>query len=204
MTIYHIFSPFYFKWTVPAETQKILREKVNNYIEENPDKFGRPDPWKCEVKTSFNHMLIPDKNTDTIGLENFFTPFIKDLLTNLGWNSIQKTKNSYWINIYESGHYQENHDHVPHKFSGVYFLKFNPWVHGRIVFQNPLKQSVQYGYVEQWGSSANKMSYFNCHIPADVTEGDLIIFPSSLIHSVERGLNQGDEKRITIAFNVDF
>jgi hypothetical protein len=205
MSIHHIFSPFYFKWTLPIELQSLIEDKVKDFLSKNQDKLERPTGWQCEVETTFNHMFDPSKGTDSININGIFVPYINDMISYLNWDlkNFQNIKTEYWINVYKSSHWQESHDHVPNKFSGVYCVKFNPAIHGRLIFENPLKQQNQYAYQNQYDLDT-RLSFFKGSIVAEVKQGDLIIFPSSLVHRVERPKINGTEERITIAFNVDF
>ena len=80
-------------------------------------------------------------------------------------------------------------------FSGVFYLK-TPKDSGRLVIQNP-------GINRSWKgcsltSEKNQFTAENIHIKP--MEGDIIMFPSYIPHSVET--NNHDEERISISFNL--
>ena len=86
-----------------------------------------------------------------------------------------KTVTDFWANIYRKGDYTIKHDHIPHKYSVVYFLKsqlnFSP-----LIFDSE---------------------------PSIVKplEGRVVIFPGTLRHSVP--VHFSDETRITLAANLN-
>ena len=82
---------------------------------------------------------------------------------------------AFWGNIYRKGDYTIKHDHLPHKYSVVYFLKSEPNF-PPLIFDEE--------------SSIIKP-----------LEGRMVIFPGSLTHSVPPHFS--DETRITLAANVD-
>lgn len=103
-----------------------------------------------------------------------------------------------WMNVYNKGSYQEAHQHVSqgHHLSYCYFSKL-PKGGGEFCFMN-----------EQFRNySANQLtSVLNLNIVdwafPDVKEGDLLIFPSFLIHQVT--YHSIEESRITVSGNVRY
>ena len=99
-------------------------------------------------------------------------------------NSIIGTPNfkltEMWANVSSYGHSNTLHNHGPYgkTLSGVLYLKTPP-NSGNLQFILPFDLNNYYPYTPQ--------------------EGDLIIFPAFLSHSVEPNLSQED--RISIAFN---
>ena len=87
-----------------------------------------------------------------------------------------KQVSDFWGNIYRKGDYTIKHDHKPHKYSVVYFLKSEPNF-PPLIFDD--------------GSSSI----------IKPLEGRIVIFPASLRHSVPPHFS--DETRITLAANID-
>jgi len=100
-----------------------------------------------------------------------------------------------WANI-SSDRYSHHVEHVHGEvFSGVFYLKSPPGS-GRLMIKNP-------GINLMWNVKhlANNVSTYTSEgITIDPVEGFLFIWPSYIPHSV--GLNNHDEERIAIAFNI--
>jgi len=98
-----------------------------------------------------------------------------------------------WYNVCPKGGYNETHVHPGAFLSGVYYLK-KPKEAGDIVLHDPRKGSLcsrEPNHIVR-GSTQR----------IDAKEGDIIIFPGWLEHSVEP--NFDEEDRISISFNVSW
>lgn len=102
--------------------------------------------------------------------------------------------NDLWVNI--NGKNNSNHPHVHpgSSASGVYFVKCDPKLSGRIVFINPHAYNFNEDYINEY-SPANSGKHF--HYPV---EGKLLIFQPWISHYVEPNLDIND--RISISFNI--
>ncbi len=91
-----------------------------------------------------------------------------------------------WYQIYDTNDYHNLHNHgiLPKQYSGILFLQFDKIQHKSTAFLNPYL-----GVINQ--------TFFY----PEVEEGDLIIFPSSLMHQAP--INKSDQKRIIISFNME-
>jgi len=121
-------------------------------------------------------------------LDNFFDDYYQIIVDDM------------WYNCYINGEYQESHDHLggffnPSTFSCVHFLSFDKDRHKPICFYDPLEQ-IRCTSIE-FGSHNYKSTVF-----LDIEEGDFIMFPSFLRHSVYPSPPTPDYPRITISFNV--
>ena len=129
---------------------------------------------------------------------------ITDILYNIFENSISKLYKQklkiiyYWINI--NGHNNSNimHNHPRCDLSGVYYVKV-PENSGHIYFRNPhdfVANAELFSYNDQ--ARQDLKQEINTFIqPKD---GLLLLFPAYLQHGVM--VNQSNEKRISIAFNI--
>ena len=103
-----------------------------------------------------------------------------------------------WYNVYMNGEWQEEHDHVggPHgsHYSCIHFLSFDPKIHQPVEFRDPLSQ------LRNLSVELDRNNYAHTWYP-ELKEGDFIMFPSYLSHSVKPGKPTPDYPRITIAFN---
>jgi len=108
-----------------------------------------------------------------------------------------------WCNCYIDGEFQEEHDHLskvngtkssPH-FSCIHFLSFDPTRHKPVKLYDPIRQIRCTSY------ELNKNEYGEFYYP-NIEEGDFIMFPSYLRHSVEPSQKTLDYPRITISMNI--
>ena len=87
------------------------------------------------------------------------------------------------------------HNHQNCYFSAVYYVK-KPKRSGDISFFDPVEAKT-YRHPEKEKSTI----YSNQVVTLEPKEGDLLVFPSYLYHSVKPNLS--DEDRIVISFNID-
>jgi len=159
---------------------------VDEYYSEYKSKNDAPDKWNCDLFTSFGKGGFPiDECLDA------FIPAIDEFQTesqcygNVLWTAI-------WMNVYETKNWQEKHIHSPGDWSGVYYVHFDPNEHNATYFYHPLETIL--------ASNGITNCEVNTLIP-NVTEGDLIIFPSWLEHAAP--LNRSSKIRSTISFNFN-
>ena len=88
-----------------------------------------------------------------------------------------------WCQRYVAGDWHSAHDHGPRGYSAVFYAKINPDVHEATMFTSPFPIEGTMGSVSP-----------------NVSEGDLIIFPSSLLHTAPP--HKSDEDRIVFSFNL--
>jgi len=104
---------------------------------------------------------------------------------------------SSWFNINRIYSYHESHHHIPHLYSGVYYLhcKDND---AKIIFQNKtvLESSWPYNCRKKFPTEFNTTDLI-----IQPTSGMLLIFPSYLLHKVEQ--QNVEQERISISFNID-
>lgn len=102
---------------------------------------------------------------------------------------------SAWLNVNDSRQCM-NTEHVHGEvFSGVFYLKA-PEESGKLVLQNPAINRVWKGC----SLTLQKNQFTGESIRIEPTEGDILLFPSYLPHSVET--NNHDDERISISFNI--
>lgn len=102
---------------------------------------------------------------------------------------------SAWMNVNDSRQCM-NDEHVHGDvFSGVFYLKA-PEESGKLVLQNPAINKLWQGcYL-----TAQKNQFTGEKISIEPVEGNILLFPSYLPHSVET--NNHDDERISISFNL--
>ena len=103
---------------------------------------------------------------------NLIKPLVKESLGNFDFS---KT----WYSRQRKGDGHPEHNHGIIGFASVMYVKFNPEVHKSTEYRFP------------------RTDYYNS-FPTE--EGDLVLFPSMLMHRAP--INESDEERIIIAFNI--
>ncbi|MFA5683188.1 MAG: putative 2OG-Fe(II) oxygenase [Lysobacteraceae bacterium] len=108
-----------------------------------------------------------------------------------------------WFHIARRGGYFGAHTHPLHSWSGVYCVSHRSddpnSESGKLVMLNPLALSASY---LDMGIAQLKPPYGNAHRRYRLSPGDLVLFPSWLLHEVMPF--EGDDPRITVAFNARF
>ena len=106
-----------------------------------------------------------------------------------------------WININGPGNFNVPHIHPGCDVSGVFWVKC-PKNSGDIEFTNPhefiYNKLLTRGYKDEFKEQTN----FKRHYRIRPQEGTMLLFPSSLEHSVDE--NESTEDRISISFNINF
>lgn len=102
---------------------------------------------------------------------------------------------SAWLNINDSRQCMNIEEVNGDIFSGVFYLSA-PKESGKLVLQNPAINPMWNGCA----LSENKNQFTARNIRIEPVEGNILLFPSYLPHSVET--NNHDEERISISFNL--
>lgn len=179
------------------ELKHLLSSKIlisSNYL-------SVPEDWSSnKIKTSFNgepegFEIFSDDSPYLRMLNQRYT----DCMQNIFDRSFSFTINRLWYNVYTDGEYQEEHDHIgnlsnPTHFSCIHFLSFNKEQHSPPEFKDPLAQ------LRNLSVEFESNNYGEFYVPK-VEEGDLLMFPSYLIHRV-LPCKKTDYPRITISFNI--
>jgi uncharacterized protein (TIGR02466 family) len=132
------------------------------------------------------------KNKIFKNLENFF----KDSLSVYDkeiFNTEQKALiTQSWINFNPKGSIHHEHMHPNSIVSGVFYFQVDPAM-PPIVFNKTLNQSLK--------RQVNKYNEFNSeNFLLPVNSGELVLFPSSVRHSVP--INTTNKNRISLSFNT--
>ena len=113
-----------------------------------------------------------------------------------------------WFNYYVDGEYQDQHSHIDSAsdqrrqgdktsptFSCVHFLCYDEQVHNALTFKDPMSMIRSHSF--EFASHEHE----DIHSP-NISEGDMIMFPSYLEHEVKAGKPTPNNPRITISFNL--
>ena len=162
--------------------------------------FNSIHEWNAKVSYVLSESHTDNKNFEIL---KFITNKIKNCISHipnfkgLTFGKPPPFKEDLWINFYKKGDYQDVHHHTePNiKYSYVYFAKYNHDKDAKLIIGN--------------NKTARGRSCLNTgEILFQLTEekvihvqqGDLIIFPSYLLHYVEKQESVGP--RITVVGNL--
>ena len=122
---------------------------------------------------------------------------IKSVFDSYGWiyDSAKIKCTSMWAIINKKGNFNIEHSHSNNYLSAAYYVKA-PDNCGNFKASNPNILTRNFYPKSKQGTELNSNS-----VSIKISEGDLLIFPAYLPHSVEE--NQSDEERIIISFNID-
>lgn len=123
--------------------------------------------------------------------------YIKDVFNNYGWEYDEsKVKcTSMWAIINKKGNFNIEHTHPNNYLSAAYYVKA-PDNCGNFKATNP---NILNRHIRAKSEQANELNSNSASIK--IKEGDLLIFPAYLPHSVEE--NKSDEDRVIVSFNID-
>ena len=123
--------------------------------------------------------------------------YIEDVFSKLGWE-YDKTKikcTSMWAIINKKGNFNIEHTHPNNYLSAAYYVKA-PENCGNFKATNP---NILSRHIRAKTKQANELNSNSASIK--INEGDLLIFPAYLPHSVEE--NKSNEDRVIVSFNID-
>lgn len=194
---YQIFPVTYFHSKVDDNEQ--IKKNLLPRIMDNSHKLEVPKGWFTnKIKTSFDSECLEkvfDSEYQSILIStysNCFDDFFDD--------EYRLMIDQLWYNVYTNGEYQEEHDHVAKNlnfshFSCIHFLSFDKTRHKPPGFYDPLDQ-VRHFSLEMRSNNIPEIYY------PDVNEGDFLMFPTYLKHSVQASESTEDYPRVTISMNV--
>ena len=200
-----IFPVTFYK--IPVEDNEIVKKILVPKIMEVTANLPVPEGWLTnKIMTSFDGeesgkeiFYGEDKIYDSFLEERYAKCF--DCI--FGNSKYQISINEIWANCYIDGEFQEEHDHLsginatkssPH-FSCIHFLSFDPIRHKPVKLYDPIRQIRSTSY------ELNIHEYGEFYCP-NIEEGDFIMFPSYLRHSVAPSPKTLDYPRITISMNI--
>jgi len=103
-----------------------------------------------------------------------------------------------WINCTPPGSHNSAHVHPGAEISGVFYISVPP-ESGRLVFRDPRPQSEMSHLTTKFGTALGAL---RPRFEVTPEPGELLLFPSWLMHQVEPGLGQHG-LRISMAFNIN-
>lgn len=121
--------------------------------------------------------------------------FVFDILE---LNKVNLYVSSSWINLHQKGDYAQPHIHQNSLFSGVLYLNVPEKNCGKITFHFPCQ--IPFFNTNTITPGVKNENIYNSHsYNFNPTNGDLLIFPSHVLHEV--GMNKSDRGRYSLSFN---
>ena len=150
--------------------------------------------WKQQVsnynfKSKDTYLSEHEELKDIV---SFFKECIDDYCNTIVNSEQRLVITQLWANRNPKGSKHHEHVHPNSIISGVFYLR-----------QDPKLPPIQFSKSNQHAIKLDPKKYNNFNAETFLlpcTSGELILFPSSLRHSVP--INQGDEERISLSFNT--
>ena len=137
-----------------------------------------------ELFDSFQHKVVGNVITSPLDIKtNILSKEIELFEKDVGFNLISS---EVWFQKYESSMDHAVHNHGPGGFSSVCFIEYDKHNHNPTTFISPFGNYIT-GELERY--------------QPDVEEGDIIFFPSNLLHYAPTNLSK--ITRTIISFNLD-
>ena len=185
----------------------IFHYKLENYKETNKELLNYILELQKNDKTGNAHSNKGGWHSQNFDIVNQGSPInflnkIKDYLKHIisnefGWKYVPNKQRivAMWAIINKKNSFNVMHNHQNCYFSSAYYVK-KPKNSGDITFFDP-KEAKTYRFpkIEKY------TEYSSEAVTIKPEEGDLLIFPSYLYHSVSENLSEDD--RVVISFNVD-
>jgi hypothetical protein len=141
--------------------------------------------------------VTPRSSENLVAICQLVLPSVVEFGTLLFGESLRWGIKEMWINVLETGGHQALHNHANSFISGVIFLtKPHPTTH--TVFHKAMG-TPEFSFANN--NQAVQTGPFNATkwVMPEAEAGDLILFPSYMLHAVPR--NEG-EQRVSVAFNA--
>ena len=161
-------------------------EKELKYIE---DIEWSPQVANGNFKTKDSYLT---KHESLKGITSFFKECVDDYCNTIANSKQRLVITQLWGNRNPKGSKHHEHVHPNSIISGVFYLR-----------QDPKLPPIQFSKGKQDGMKLDPVNYNNYNAETFLlpcTAGELILFPSSLRHSVP--VNMGEEERISLSFNT--
>lgn len=146
---------------------------------------------------SHTKMVTPQDNALLEQTSQLVTPYLIDLGASLFGERLTWLVKEMWVNVLETGGQQSRHNHANSFISGVLYLTHSH-ASSNTVF---LKAPGGTDFVFNNANARSKLGPYNAGkwVSPDPAPGDLLLFPSYLLHEVPTNVGG---RRITLAFNA--
>lgn len=192
--VFRLFPTLIFRVRNPAAAA--LREDLAEAV----DLLEAIDPRHLEGRRR-GERVFSWQSTTQLHLEDAFAPLSRLVteqagaaLTSVGYQPVDLAVTEMWANRSDPGAGHPLHTHANSFLSAVYYVSV-PESGGAISFSDPVAQRQVFSV--QVAAPTMDIAHV---INFNVADGDLIIFPSWLIHGVEP--NEGTATRVSLAANI--
>jgi uncharacterized protein (TIGR02466 family) len=180
--------------------------------ESEGDRYANPDPFTHRNASLFeSQFTLFDWRHPAIGtLRDFCIGHLYQAVGELNGydlDTLQKLHIAHesWFHLTRRGGYFGVHNHPMHSWSGVYCVcqegDDGNDDSGKLTFINPFASNTMF---VDMASHKLKPPFQIGSIPTRLKPGQLVIFPSWLLHEVTPFEPEGEGLRITVAFNARF
>jgi len=193
----------------PDGMNRNLRELFVRCTEEG-DRYRNPDEFVYRNKALYesNFSLFEWPEPPVQELKQFCLTQLYQLIAEInGYPQETLQRMHYriesWFHVTRKGGFFGAHNHPNHSWSGVYCVAHDgddpESDSGKLVFMNPHSTSTMY---IDWATGSLKFPFSRAPVMLRLKPGQLVLFPSWLQHEVLP--YEGDDLRITVAFNARF
>jgi hypothetical protein len=176
------------------------------FFEDIPKSVNKPSTWTQELNTSFPNISDQDSFTKADVRDKLKEDLLQEI--NQALFSLNYKENlsfqHFWYNIYHQGQGQERHRHLGmfgERFcflSGIYFNKNASTC--QLNFHRDYGFHEIYDYEGFKGTSLEHFFWTKFH--PGISDGDVLLFPPYLEHSVSPNENKENKMRVTFSFNL--
>lgn len=165
----------------------------------------KPKSWHVPLNTSFPNVqpddpYVSDETVTELKSDILFQ--VKKMNKDRGL-PVNIHYQCFWYNAYYNKQGQEPHNHLSVKgddplWSGVYFAKNcfpGSFVFVRTEYSHRTQQWFEY-------EKSKMRGFYDEFYPSNFTDGDLVLFPPHLHHSVKVDERNAEEQRLTFSFNI--
>ena len=169
-----------------VNTQRVLTLDESNYVHslKNDTVLNVGNNYNTKNSYILNEKILEN-------LKNVIMLYVKDYFTKVLSTTAQPYITQSWLNYQTQDQSHHMHDHPNSIVSGVYYIKTDE--KDTVSFHKRIYETIMLDKTSLNPYNANDVS-------TSVRTGDLIMFPSSLLHSVNK--KETLNERISLAFNV--
>ena len=182
-------TPIYFNFAEPQIKKEIEEEYF--LIEKEILTNLKKESWGDNIDSTYDLNANLFKKFNLTKLESYVNQSVLLFLKELQFEASKIKHLNSWVNYSLKYNYQNQHQHMPAKVSGVYYIKSNE-KDGNLRIHSPIK------HLPDLEKAKNLSSNIIEYVPKS---GKIILFPSWVEHSVRP--NMTEDTRISISFNYD-
>ena len=144
----------------------LMNDDLAKIIKMSGDVQKRETNVKADMTDWFMHRQYP--------IFNFLADIVIDIAKETSPHEVQLELYDMWGAVYNRGDFTMNHDHWPHPWSFVYYVKSN---------------------------GATPIIFPDCSYSLNPKAGDIVLFPGIIRHGVP--IHESDEERIIVSGNIN-